>query len=113
MSRRAIVVEIQRRCAPRRELAELYLAEYELRGGSPVSVRDFLAETNRLWQAWTVWSMYLAWWSHRLLEKGGDPKRLVSGARDRQHGMEMCRFWVHSELNTLRRVVSRKEEDGL
>jgi hypothetical protein len=98
--------EIQRRCAPRQKLAECYLAEYVRRGGSRVSEADFRAETSALWRAWTAWSMYLAWWSHRLLEKGNDPARVLAGARDRDHGMEMCRFWMHRELTILRRVLT-------
>lgn len=98
--------EFQRRCAPREELAECYLSEYVLRGGSQVSVGDFLAETSTLWRAWTGWSMYLGWWNYRLIERGDDPARVVAGARDRDHGMEMCRLWMHRELSMLRRVLS-------
>jgi hypothetical protein len=97
--------EVQQRCAPRRELAECYLAEYAARGGSRVCMEQFLAETSTLWRAGTAWSMYLAWWSHRLLEKGDDPRRVVAGARDRAHGMATCRNWMHRELSILRSTV--------
>jgi hypothetical protein len=97
--------EVQRRSAPRAHLAECYLAEYERRGGFQASVGDLLAESSTLWQAWTVWSLYLAWWNHRLIEEGHDPSRVLAGARDREHGLGMCRQWMHREIGALRGVL--------
>lgn len=57
--------EIQRRCRPAVELAEVYLASWSARGGEPVSLEQFEREARALWLCEAVWQMDL--WRQNVL----------------------------------------------
>ena len=91
-------VEVDVRCRPRRELAQLYLAEYVRWGGEPVDVDRFLTDLRILAVASGL--MMLPFSYHRALDGR------VDWTEDRNEGRRTYRKQLHVELGRLLDEVS-------
>lgn len=71
-----------------------YLSEYTRRTDMNVSLNQVFFETKVLWQALTLWHMYLCWWNKRLLDKGAELARLP----DAKDSIEKTRLGYHEGI---------------
>lgn len=88
---------IQKRCCPRRELAQYYLEQYARWGGCPVPLEQFLEDTRILWMA-SEFKM-LGWRLGRALDG------CVDWTDNREEGRRVFRDELQRDLSILLQQV--------